>query len=30
MIFSFDKSMALEGGSEKNHEVIRGGGAFKK
>ena len=28
MIFSFDKSTSLEGGSEKNPEIIRGG--FKK
>ena len=28
MIFSFDKSTSLEGGSEKNPEMIRGG--FKK
>ena len=28
MIFSFDKSTSLEGGSEKNPENIRGG--FKK
>ena len=28
MIFSFDKSTSLEGGSEKNPEIISGG--FKK
>ena len=28
MIFSFDKSTSLEGGSEKTPEIIRGG--FKK
>ena len=30
MIFSFDKSTSLEGGSEKKPEMFRGGGASKK
>ena len=29
MIFSFDKSTSLEGGLEKNPEMIRGGGSKK-